>query len=334
MKRRILALALTAALVSALSLPAAAADNTASADTATASESQMLPGSVLYYGEISEIYRDDNGKVTGFLMESEYAGELVVQVSDQTFWIDSGKQTASNPDDLKVGERLYVFHSPAVTASLPPQSAAYAVVRNIPMDASCAQYHEIEAVTENEDGSLRITTSNGGLYLTVDADTKVVAYNDEQEAGLDSLQPGNYAMFWYGAVALSYPGQAHPSTVMILPDIGENTLTGTEMVSLLQTLTGDVTQLSETAADNEPVTLEAFVTELWKMAGSPDMQGYWKLNRFDDAGKISWGARNAMRWADSNGLLAGIDGDFLNPDGNITEELAKEILAEYAGLTD
>ena len=47
MKRRILALALTAALVSALSLPAAAADNTASADTATASESQMLPDSVL-----------------------------------------------------------------------------------------------------------------------------------------------------------------------------------------------------------------------------------------------------------------------------------------------
>ena len=46
------------------------------------------------------------------------------------------------------GESVYVFHSPISTRSLPPQSAAYAVVRNIPQDISCAQYHVVEEITE------------------------------------------------------------------------------------------------------------------------------------------------------------------------------------------
>lgn len=66
-----------------------------------------------------------------------------MNISSDTVWIDSGNRTASDPADLKEGESVYVFHSPISTRSLPPQSAAYAVVRNIPQDISCAQYHVV-----------------------------------------------------------------------------------------------------------------------------------------------------------------------------------------------
>ena len=336
MKRKIFAFALTAALVSALSLPAvsaSAADTASSSGTPAIGENQTLPDSVLYYGEISEIIHDEDGSVSSLLLQSEGSGDLIVHISDKTVWIDSGHQQASDPSDLKVGERIYVFHSPAQTMSLPPQSAAFAIVRDIPMDAMCAQYHKIEEVTEREDGKLQITTSNGGLYLIVDENTKFVSYDGKETVGKDDLKPGNFAMFWYGIVATSYPGQAYPNTVMILPG-SDDTLTGTEMAALLQTLSGETAQLSVAAEDDEPVTLEGFVTELWKMSGSPKIDSYWKLLRFEDAGKISMDARYAMRWADSNGLLSGIEGDLLRPDADITKKLAGEILTEYKELAD
>ena len=336
MKRKIFAFALTAALVSALSLPAvsaSAADTAGSSGTPAIGENQTLPDSVLYYGEISEIIRDEDGSVSSLLLQSEGSGDLIVHISDKTVWIDSGHQQASDPSDLKVGERIYVFHSSAQTMSLPPQSAAFAIVRDIPMDAMCAQYHKIEEVTEREDGKLQITTSNGGLYLILDENTKFVSYDGKETVGKDDLKPGNFAMFWYGIVATSYPGQAYPNTVMILPG-SDDTLTGTEMAALLQTLSGETAQLSVAAEDDAPVTLEGFVTELWKMSGSPKIDSYWKLLRFEDAGKISMDARYAMRWADSNGLLSGIEGDLLRPDADITKKLAGEILTEYKELAD
>lgn len=336
LKRKIIAIALTAALVSSFALPVAAAE-TSSASVPAQEEVQELPDSYLYYGVVKEIRTDENGNITQILMDSERYGELVALISEETVWVDSGHQRASDPSDLKVGEGIYVFHSPIQTMSLPPQSPAFAVVRDIPMDAGCAQYHEIEEVTEREDGKLQITTSNGGLYLIADEDTIVVSYDGEEDASLDDLKPGDHAMFWYGMVATSYPGQAYPNTVMILPEHDDDTLTGEEAASMLAELSDEgVETLAEAAQtafeSDDAVTLEEFVTALWEQAGSPVVENYWGLIRFEDAGKISSDARDAMRWADKNGLLSGIEGDKLNSAENISETLAKEILAQYQEL--
>ncbi len=335
MKRKIIAIALTAALVSAFCIPAAAAEVCVSVPAQQ--EVEQLPDSQLYYGTVKEIVTDEDGNITRLLMDSEPYGELMALISEETVWVDSGHQRASDPSTLKVGEQIYLFRSPIQTMSLPPQSEAFAVVRDLPMDVGCAQYHEIEEITKGEDGKLQITTNNGGLYLFADGKTKVVSYDGEKDVSLDDLEPGDHAMFWYGVVAASYPGQAHPNTVMILPDADEDVLTGKEAASLLVKLSGDEVEiLSEAvAAGFEPddaVSMEEFVTALWEKAGSPAVENYWGLIRFEDAGKISAQARAAMRWAGKNGLLSGIEGDALHSSESISEALAEDILARFAEL--
>lgn len=171
MKRKWISLALGGALFCMLGAPALAAEDAAS----KTEPAQALPESVLYYGEVKDLLTAEDGTLTGLHMDSEQSGEFVMRVNEDTYWIDSGKQTASTACAAE-GERLYVFHSPVSTRSLPPQSTAFAVVRNIPQDADSAQYHKVEAVEQTEDGRLQITTDNGGLYLFADKDTTFSAY--------------------------------------------------------------------------------------------------------------------------------------------------------------
>ena len=149
MNKRLPVLILTGVLAGALTIPAMAADTTAPVTPVpiSAEETVSLPASVLYYGKVEEIVRGEDGAAKQLRMSSERYGEYVMNLSDETVWIDSGNQAKDDPSDLKVGESLYVFHSAVVTASLPPQSSAIAVVRNIPADAACAQYHEVESVS-------------------------------------------------------------------------------------------------------------------------------------------------------------------------------------------
>ena len=166
MKRTFSALVISGALLCTLAVPGMAAEaegQPGDSAAASAPQAQTLPASVLYFGQVTQVIRDEAGTVTRLVLSSERYGEYIMNISSDTVWIDSGNRTASDPADLKEGESVYVFHSPISTRSLPPQSAAYAVVRNIPQDISCAQYHVVEEITEGEDGGLIVTTDNGGL---------------------------------------------------------------------------------------------------------------------------------------------------------------------------
>lgn len=218
MKRTLTALMASGALLCALAMPGAAAEAAGPADdpAATAAEAQTLPASVLYFGQVAQIILDEAGTVTRLVLSSERYGEYIMNISSDTVWIDSGNRTASDPADLKEGESVYVFHSPISTRSLPPQSAAYAVVRNTPQDAGGAQYHVVEEVVRGEDGGLTVTTDNGGLLIYGDGDTQLSRYGGGS-AALEELKAGDRVMAWYQVVALSYPGQTHADALMLLP---------------------------------------------------------------------------------------------------------------------
>ena len=217
MKRTLSALVVSGALLCAAALPAMAAEPAAGSQNETALvQEETMPDSVLYYGQVLAIDREEDGTVTRLHLTSEAQGDYVMNISSSTVWIDSGSYAASDPADLEVGESVYVHHSPVSTRSLPPQSAAYAVVRNFPQDAGAAQYHEVEAIAQNEDGSVTITTDNGGLMLTVEADAAVTTYAGET-AALADVKAGDHVMAWYPLVMLSYPGQASAGHLMLLP---------------------------------------------------------------------------------------------------------------------
>lgn len=182
------------------------------------SEAEPLPHSVLYYGKVTAINRNEAGEMTSLELESERYGAYRMNLSADTVWIDSGERTASDPATLKEGEGIYVFHSPLSTHSLPPQSQAYAVVRNIPQDAGSAMYQVAESVSQREDGSVAILTDNGGLIITAGEETGLSAYDGETAVTLDDIQEGTVFMVWYNVVLESYPGQTYANHIMILPN--------------------------------------------------------------------------------------------------------------------
>ena len=158
-------LALT--VLSGCTSPTPAEASTETPTVATVSEpAETLPDSLLYYGEIKEIGE------SSLTMDSDRSGPWVMQLTDTTAFVDSGERTLFDPAILKAGDRVYVFHSATASYSMPPQSQAYAVLRNIPMDVSCGMYHEVEALRE-EDGILLITTDNGSLTLGADTETEI-----------------------------------------------------------------------------------------------------------------------------------------------------------------
>ena len=102
--------------------------------------------------------------------------------------------------------------SPISARSMPPQSSAFAVVRNIPMDAGCAMYHEIEKLEYNNN-QLFITSENGEKTLLADENTEILTYGGES-ADPSQIEEGGFLMAWYwdrGEEIL------HASHLMILP---------------------------------------------------------------------------------------------------------------------
>lgn len=355
MKKMLMSLVLSGALACSLAFPAAAIQKAGGtpSETPPAEEPASLPDSVLYYGKVEAVSCGEDGEMTTLSMSSDRYGEYVMVLSEDTLWIDSGNRAASDPSDLEEGEGLYVFHSPISTRSIPPQSAAFAIVRNVPQDASCAQYHEVEVI-EKTGGVCRITTDNGGLFLLADKDTSLSSYEGGAPAGLDEIEAGSHIMAWYGPVALSYPGQARASHIMILNQAKEP-LTRSGLASMLHTAQGspvvncamnfsDVAQdapyaeairwaASEglmsgygdgTIGPDDPVTREQLAVILWRQAGSPVLMDYPGLTKYSDVGDISRFAQPALAWAHQKGLAPA--GGRLGPKDAVTAGEAEQMM--------
>ena len=356
MNRKLTAWALSGALLCTMSLPIMAADATDLPLATGTEESQTLPNSVLYIGTIKSISKDEKGTVTQLLLNSEGSGEYAMNISEQTAWIDSKNHTAIKPSDVKEGQEVRVFHSPVETRSLPPQSAAYAVVVNPAQTGSNAQYYVVESTTLKE-GKLEITTDNGGLYISANDQTKLSAYGSDSAVALKDIKAGDTIMAWCEAYALSYPAQTYTDYIMVLPKAIDVELTRAELVSLLHDAAGKpvvnyAMNYSDVKGDDtyaeavrwatsqklvggydngsfgpqDKVTREQLVTILWRRAGSPVLADYTGLTQFSDVASIAPFARQAMDWAHQKGMITAIANGTLAPQAPATQALVQAML--------
>lgn len=357
MNKKLFSLALSGVLLCSVAAPALAAGDMLISPGPVAGDTEApLADSLLYCGQVKAVLAGPDGTVTGLHMDSEQAGEFIMKITEDTFWIDSGERTPCQSSDVKEGERLYVFHSPVSTRSMPPQSEAYAIVRNIPRDADGGMYHKVESVTRLEN-AIQITTSAGGLFLSAGGETTLSSYSGSP-AALDAIQTGDHIMAWYGAVALSYPARAQAQHIMVLDR--ENTrvkpLTRAGLVSLLHAAEGspvvnylmDYSDVDQSAPCGEAVrwatseqlvsgygdgsfgpenavTREQMVSILWRRAGSPVLMDYPGLGNYTDAGDISLYAQPALAWAHQKGLLP--QEGHLGPKEPVAPEEAETMLA-------
>ena len=357
MKKKFFSLALSGVLLCSVAAPALAAGDMLISPGPEAGDTEApLSDSLLYCGQVKAVLAAPDGTVTGLHMDSEQAGEFIMKITEDTFWIDSGERAPCQPSDVKEGDQLYVFHSPVSTRSMPPQSEAYAIVRNIPQDEGGGMYHKVESVTRLEN-AIQITTSGGGLFLYADGETLLSSYTGSP-AALDAIQAGDHIMAWYGVVALSYPARGNAQHIMALDREAVETepLTRAELVSLLHTAEGgpvvnylmDYSDVDQSAPYREAVrwaaseqlvsgygdgsfgpenavTWEQMVSILWRWAGSPMLMDYPGLSNYTDAADISLYAQPALAWAHQRGLLP--QEGTLGPHDPVAPEEAEAMLA-------
>lgn len=221
MRHQVTASLMACALALSMAVPTLAADTAVPTEgDPAAAEEQAVAQSVLYYGQVTAILTDETGAVTQLALSSDRYGEYIMNVSAETLWVDAGRQSAADSRDLSVGEGLYIYHSPVSTRSLPPQSAAYVVIRNVPEDSSAPHFHTVEEVIAQEDGSVQILVDGGGLYISADGETGLSHYQSDDASQLSDLQVGDRVLAWYDIVLTSYPGQTYARYLMFLPEEG------------------------------------------------------------------------------------------------------------------
>lgn len=360
MNKKWTALLLTGVLTCSTVVPAVATDQTSASvytpQLIAPSPSAAISDSQLYYGEMKEIMKDEHGVMVGLRLFSERSGEYIMHLSPKTVWVDSAAHAAFDPTDLKVGDRVYVYHSSMVTLSLPPQTAAFAVVRNVPMDARCGSYQEVEAVAE-QDGVLSITSDNGALTMKVDQNTSIKAY-DGGAASLTDIKAGSFVMAWYETDSQStvhvdhlllLPGEEVPATrAQLIAALHKSQ--GSPVVDYMMHFTDVKQSMPEAEAirwaaaqqlmsgydglifgPNDVVTLEQAVTVLWRLAHSPRLMDYTGLSQYDDAGDISDYASFAMMWAHQKGLLDRTE-KHLEPQKTLTSIETNALIQAYSTL--
>lgn len=230
-KTRLTALILGGIMLCLTGIPALAADTAADASAATSSAPASLPGdggpdSLLYYGTVRITARDGQGRPAQLSFTNDQGTVLALTADENTAWVDSGKHAASDPADLKDGEQVYVALAYDHTRPQEqlPTGCALAVLRNVPQDGGCAQYHVIGAVEQNSKGQYVLTTDNGGLLISAGEGTGTSCY-DGSPLALSDLKAGDRILAWYDVVLTSYPGQTYASHVMRLnqPQLADGT---------------------------------------------------------------------------------------------------------------
>lgn len=217
---------------------------------------EEMPASATYFGTVESIEKDGEGNVISISLTSEENGDYVMNVSNNTVWVDAVEKVKASQEDLTDGETIYVYHSPVSTRSLPPQSEAFAVVLNVPQDIAVGVYHEVEEVTTTENET-RLLTNNGGLYLIISDETAVKDYETGEVADISAVAEGDRVIAWYDAVAMSYPGQANVSDILVLPAVETvETEADTADVDAASDVDAELEADSEVAVEDEAASSE------------------------------------------------------------------------------
>lgn len=182
-------------------------------------------------------------------------GQLLVVVNDMTIALNVGKETLivdaktglpGSLDKVKANDKIYVYYSPAMTKSLPPQSAAAAIAINLEEGKARPALFVVKSFESKDNQQIRVLNTAGDLIVTIGKDTPITPFKTKQIANMKDIQIGSKLFVWYEIVALSYPGQTGAQKVVL---IGQN-----ETPKL--TIDGKAIDLKLTENSNAPILSE------------------------------------------------------------------------------
>lgn len=225
-KKQILAMGMSAALLCAGSAFAADAEKVPATPVKTESE-KAVTGT-----EATEVQMDvrigamvsvtsvqkeaDDYKF--MLVKTEKGEEIQLNLDQKTLVVNNETGVPAAMDEIKAGDKVFVYYSPVMTRSLPPQSACELILVNVG-DKTPASLHEVGTVNREEYGKTAITTAAGDMIIRVDGKTAMSALKTKDIVTAESLTAGTRFLAWYDVVAMSYPGQAYTEKLVVLPTV-------------------------------------------------------------------------------------------------------------------
>lgn len=133
------------------------------------------------------------------ILNTQEQGEIILHLSDETLILDAVNGFPIGVDGLTDGEGVYVYTSPAMTMSLPPQTHAILIVGQIPADFKAPILERVESLVDESNGTYVVETVSGEEY-TIQSDTTMLPYLTRNMVYPDSLVPGTQFLVWTTAV--------------------------------------------------------------------------------------------------------------------------------------
>lgn len=174
---------------------------------------QHQPDLVRVQGTVS--VEGDRILVTNSNEWAEYP-EIALSLAKDTLILNAVDGSAMAVEDLREGEYVYAYVSPAMTDSLPPITTAAVILAAIPADYAVPAYSIVEQVNVWE-GRTSILMSDDVTYSMSDAELLPGPGFDGDTVTLADITPGCGLLAWYDMLAESFPAQAWPVKVMVIP---------------------------------------------------------------------------------------------------------------------
>ena len=174
---------------------------------------QHQPDLVRVQGTVS--VDGDRILVTNSSEWAEYP-EIVLNVAEDTLILNAVDGGAMAAEDLREGEYVYAYVSPAMTRSLPPIATAAVILAAIPADYGVPAYSTVEQVNVWE-GRTSVLMSDDVTYSMSDAELLAGPGFTCGTITLADITPGCGLLAWYDMLAESFPAQAWPVKVMAIP---------------------------------------------------------------------------------------------------------------------
>ena len=176
------------------------------------------PQNALFYGTVQWWEGTDNRlTVNGVNEAGETEAKVLVTITDETRILNAVTGDPVAAKDIKDGETAYVYTSPVMTMSMPPQTWAELILVGIPADFIVPSYMEVDTVTGVQQGEEHsvILGTNQAINVTVNDETQVFPFLTKNIVTKDMIIPGQKVLVWHGPVLTSYPGQTTATKVMV-----------------------------------------------------------------------------------------------------------------------
>lgn len=171
----------------------------------TPPKTDQAPAVVSMAGEIKEI----TGRGVLIAADDKKTLNILAKVFEDTYIYNDEKNEFINITELKVGQAVTVYHSPAMTRSIPPQAKAFAII--VGKGVNIGRYCRVDEVYATDKGS-SFLTDNGSLIV-------------RSQTVQNELKNKDELLVWHGPVAMSMPGQTNAKKIINLSTLKKGKIT-------------------------------------------------------------------------------------------------------------